>query len=392
MQSAITIQLKELKTFNHINHMKAINKSEKINMKKNVSEKKSKKKLVIIAGVLGTILTIAIIYFIIGANYETTDNAQLDADIVPIKSSVSGYVKTIHFKDNEHVKKGQLLITIDDTDLKTKVAQAQAALENAKANLLSARSNANAVSQNADASALGSSSVEQGINSAKARLTKSQADFNRIENMFNAKAATQSQFDASKADLEISKAQYDGAVSQYKSSSAQSQGIRSQAEGQKAQISLAEAFVRQREAELALSQTQLDYATIESPCDGIVTKRAVEEGQYITIAQPLCSAIDNTHLWVTANFKETQVKKIKPGQEVEVKIDAFPDIKIIGKVESFIGATGAKFSLLPPDNSTGNFVKIIQRVPVRIELTEYPKERADVLFPGLSVFVEVKVK
>lgn len=360
-------------------------------MKKNASEKKSKKKLFIIGGILGTILTIAIIYFIIGANYISTDNAQLDADIVPIKSSVSGYIKTIHFKDNEHVKKGQLLITIDDTDLKTKVAQAEAALENANANLLSVKSNANAVSQNADASSLSSASVEQSSTAAKAKLTKSQEDFKRIENMFNAKAATQAQFDASKADLEISKAQYDAAVNQSKSAAAQSQGIHSQAEAQRAQITLAEAIVKQRQAELALAQTQLDNATIESPCDGIITKRAVEEGQYITIAQPLCSTINNTHLWVTANFKETQVKKIKPGQIVSVKIDAFPDLKITGKVESFIGATGAKFSLLPPDNSTGNFVKIIQRIPVRIELTDYPKESADILFPGLSVFVEVKV-
>jgi len=372
--------------------MKAKNKSEKEGMKNNVPEKKNNKKMAIIASVLGSMLTFAIIYFIISANYETTDNAQLDADIVPIKSSVSGYIKTILFKDNEHVKKGQVLFTIDDVDLKARVAQAQAALENAKANIISAKNNSAAVSQNAEASALSSSSVEQNIISAQARLTKSQSDFKRIESMFNAKAATQSQLDAAKAELDIAKAQYDGTVSQFKSSSAQSQGIRSQAEAQIAQISLAEAFVRQREAELALAQTQLDHATIQAPCDGIITKRAVEEGQYILIAQPLCSIIDNTHLWVTANFKETQVKKIKTGQEVEIKIDAFPDIKLMGKVESFIGATGAKFSLLPPDNSTGNFVKIIQRVPVRIELTDYPKDRADDLFPGLSVFVEVKVK
>jgi membrane fusion protein (multidrug efflux system) len=361
-------------------------------MENNISEKKKNKKPIIIGGILGTVLLIGIIYFVIAAGYESTDNAQLDADIVPIKTSVSGYVKTIHFKDNDHVKKGQLLITIDDTDLKTKIAQSEAALENAKANLLSVKSNANAVSENADASALSSTSVQQNINSAKAKLTRSQADFKRIESMFNSKAATQSQYDAAKADLDISQAQYDGAVSQYKSSSAQSQGIRSQAEAQKAQITLAEAMVKQREAELALSHTQLDNATIEAPCDGIATKRAVEEGQYITMSAPLCSVIDNSHLWVTANFKETQIKKLKIGQEVDVKVDAFPDIKIKGTVGSFIGATGSKFSLLPPDNSTGNFVKIIQRIPVRIDLTDYPKESTDILFPGLSVFVEVKVK
>ena len=372
--------------------MKHTNQSENQTMENTAPEKKKNKKPFIIGGVLSTILIIGIIYFIIGANYENSDNAQLDADIIPIKSSVSGYIKTIHFKDNEHVKKGQLLITIDDTDLKTRVAQSEAALESAKANLLSVKNNANAVSENADASALSSSSVQQNINSTKAKLTKSQADFKRIESMFHSKAATQSQLDAAKADLDISQEQYDGAVSQFKSATAQSQGVRSQAEAQKAQITLAEAMVKQREAELALSQTQLKNATIEAPCDGIVTKRAVDEGQYISIAAPLCSVIDNIHLWVTANFKETQVKKIKVGQEVDIKVDAFPSIKIKGTIGSFIGATGAKFSLLPPDNSTGNFVKIIQRVPMRIEITDYPAEARDILFPGLSVIVEVKVK
>ncbi len=374
--------------------METLTQSEKQTMQTAVpqQEKKKKNKVVLFGSVIGVLLIISIIYFVNAANYESTDNAQLDADIVPIKSSVAGYIKSIHFKDNDIVKKGQLLITIDDVDLKTRVAQANAALENAKANLTSVQSTSTASYENANASALTSFSVEQNINSAKARLNVAEANFHRIENMYNAKAATQAQYDVAKADLEVAKSQHESSVNLFKSSAAQSSGIRSQAEAQRAQITLAQAMVKQREAELALAQTQLDHAQIVSPCDGIVTKRAVEEGQYITIAQPLCSAIDNTHLWVTANFKETQIKKIKPGQEVEVKLDAFPDMKIYGKVQSYIGATGAKFSLLPPDNATGNFVKIVQRVPIRIDLTEYPKDRSNQLYPGLSAFVEIKVK
>jgi membrane fusion protein, multidrug efflux system len=372
--------------------METSTQSEKETMQANDTQKKKKNKLPIFIGIIGVVLVIGIIYFVNAAKYETTDNAQLDADIIAIKSSVSGYIKTIHFKDNEQVKKGQLLITIDDTDLKTKFAQAEATLENAKANLIAAQSNSAAFNENANASALTSSSVEQSINTAKAKLTLAEANFKRIQNMFTAKAATQAQLDVATGDLEVAKAQYEAAVNQFKSSSAASQGVRSQADAQRAQISLAQAMVKQREAELALAQTQLDHAKIVAPCDGIVTKRAVEEGQYITIAQPLCSAIDKTHLWVTANFKETQVKKIVPGQEVEVKLDAFPDLKITGIVESYIGATGAKFSLLPPDNATGNFVKIVQRVPIRIDLIKYPQDRINDLYPGLSAFVEVKVK
>lgn len=357
-----------------------------------VPKKKNTKKIGIIAGILGLVLIVGIVYFVRNAKFESTDNAQLDADIVPIRSSVSGYIQTIHFEDNETVKKGQLLISIDDTDLKTRVAQAEAALENAKANLISVRSSAKATSQNADAAVLTTTSSEQNINAAKARLVRADEDFKRMKNMLAAKAATQSQYDAAKAELDIAQAQYDGTISQYKSSSAQSLGVRSQAESQKALISLAEALVRQREAELILAQTQLGYAAVKAPCDGVVSRRAVEAGQYITIGQPLCSTIDNTHLWVTANFKETQVDKIKPGQLVDISIDAYPSMKLKGKIESYIGATGAKFSLLPPDNSTGNFVKIVQRVPVRIKITEYPKDKSQMLFPGLSAFVKVTVK
>jgi membrane fusion protein (multidrug efflux system) len=360
--------------------------------KENTAPKKRSKRIFIIGGALGLVLIIVIGWWIVGSGYESTDNAQLDANIIPIRSSVSGYIKTIHFKDNEHVKKGQLLITIDETDLRTHVAQAEAALENAKANLLSVKSNANAGDLNANASLLTSSAVQQNINTAKAKLDKAAADFKRIENMFNAKAATQSQYDSAKADLEIAKANYDAAVDQYKSASAQSQGIRSQADAQKAMIALAEALVKQREAELLLAQTQLDYATIEAPCDGVISKRAVEEGQYISIGAPLCSEIDKEIFWITANFKETQVARLKAGQEVDIKLDAYPDLKLKGTVESFIGATGAKFSLLPPDNATGNFVKVTQRVPVRIAITDFSKENADLLFPGLSAFVEVSIK
>ena len=136
----------------------------------------------------------------------------------------------------------------------------------------------------------------------------------------------------------------------------------------------------------------MEYTTVEAPCDGIISKRSVEVGQYISGGSPLCSQIDNSNLWVSANSKETQITHIKLGQPVEIKIDAYPDLKIKGKVQSFVGATGAKFSLLPPDNSTGNFVKIVQRVPVKVSIDKLSKEEKEILFPGLSAFISVKVK
>ena len=355
------------------------------------TQKKGNKKVKIIVGILALVAIIGAIFFIMGSNYESTDNAQLDADIVPIRSSVSGYIKEIHFKDNTVVKKGDLLFTIDDTEFRTKVAQAEAALENAKANLLAVKNNAQAVSFSADAAATSSEGTNLTSEAAKARLTKAQADYNRVKNMFDAKAATQAELDGSKAELDVAKAQYNATLKQYESSNIQSSGARSQAEAQQAMISLAEALVRQREAELILAKTQ-EYTTVEAPCDGIISKRSVEVGQYISGGSPLCSQIDNSNLWVSANFKETQITHIRLGQPVEIKIDAYPDLKIKGKVQSFVGATGAKFSLLPPDNSTGNFVKIVQRVPVKVSIDKLSKEEKEILFPGLSAFISVKVK
>lgn len=351
---------------------------------------KSKKKAIIFVAIIVTIGAIGGIYYAKNANIESTDNAQIDADIIPIRSSVNGYIKSIHFEDNQVVKKGDLLIKIDDTELQARVMQAEAALENAKANLNAVKNNAVASSQNADAAVLSSETTEQNIAVSKARLTKAKEDYRRIKNMFNEKAATQAELDAIKAELDVAEAQFSAANNQYKASTAQSLGVRSQAEGQKSMIALAEAMIRQKEAELVLAKTQLGYSRVLAPCDGIVSKRTVEVGQFISAGSPLCSTIDNLHLSVSANFKETQVGKIKKGQSVEIEIDAYPGMKLKGKVTSFIGATGAKFSLLPPDNSTGNFVKIVQRVPLKISLENLTTEQTRLLYPGLSAFVSVK--
>lgn len=354
------------------------------------TDKKNNKKKILIA-VFAVIAIVVAIFIFTGGGTETTDNAQIEARIIPVRSSVNGYVKEILFEDNQEVHKGQLLIVIDDTEYKTRVAQAEAALENARANLKAARSNASASDMNASAAFFSAETTEENIHSAKARLTKVKSDYKRIRNMFEAKAATQSELDNVTAELDVAQAQYDAAVKQLKASEAQSQGVRSQANGQQSMIALAEALVRQREAELKLAQTQLDYTTIEAPCDGVVSKRSIEIGQYITLGTPMCSAIDNTDLWIVANFKETQLESMRPGQPVTIKIDAYPHMHITGKVNSFVGATGARFSLLPPDNSTGNFVKIVQRVPVKITLNHLDKQQLKQLFPGLSAFVSVKV-
>lgn len=360
-------------------------------MENTANNKGKSKRLFIVGGVLLIVSITGLIFYIKSKGYETTDNAQLDADIIPIRTSVSGYVKEVRFKDNQIVKKGDTLLIINDQEFHARLMQAEAALENANANLLAVKNNADAGDLNASAALLNSETTAQNIEVAQTRLNKVKEDYKRIKNMYASKAATKAEMDAIEAELAVAEAQYKAAKNQYKASTAQSAGVKSQANGQKSMISLAEALVKQRTAELDLAKTQLGYTIVLAPCDGIVSKRSVDVGQFITVGSPVCTAIDNTTLWVTANFKETQIEKIKLDQAVEVKIDAFPSMSLSGKVDSYIGATGAKFSLLPPDNSTGNFVKIVQRVPVKIKLVGLNKAQRKLLMPGLSAFVSVSV-
>jgi len=356
------------------------------------TQKKKPNKLIIIGIIALVVIGIGTTLYIKGANYETSDNAQLDGDLVPIRSSVTAYIKDIRFKDNQLVKKGDTLILFDADELKAKLTQAEAALDNANANLLAVQNKASASAENATASVETAESNQQGIVAAKVKAEKAQKDFDRVIELQKIKAATQEQFDNAQSNLQIAKSDYDKAINQQQSSTSSSLGLKAQASADQNQIDLAKAQIKQREAELALTKKQLSYATVIAPCNGVVTKRAIQLGQYVSAGQALCMVINNENYWVNANFKETQLNKLKIGDEVEIELDAYPDLKLTGKIESYSGATGAKFSLLPPDNATGNFIKITQRFPLRISIDNFPKEKATEIFPGLSAFVKVKVK
>ena len=249
---------------------------------------------------------------------------------------------------------------------------------------------ANAATQNASASNSNSSAMLAGIQTAKVRLTQVNQDLARAEKMFAEGAVTQQQLESLRAQSQSAQAQVDMASRQYQAAMSQATGSKSSARAQQGQVSVSNALVQQREAELELAETQLKNTVIIAPFDGIVSKKAIEVGQLIQTGQPVCSAIENDNMWVTANFKETQLEKIKIGENVTVSLDAYPDLKLKGKVESIGGATGAKFALIPPDNATGNFVKVTQRVLVRIKLDKLADSHY-FLSPGLSSFVDVEV-
>jgi membrane fusion protein (multidrug efflux system) len=323
-------------------------------------------------------------------HHEETDNAQIDATITSVRTAVSGFVKEVRFEDNQHVKKGDTLVIIDNKDYTAKLMQARAMLQSAEAQTGVSRVTAQAATQTAAATSQNASALQSGIDAASARLNRAEKEVDRVEKMFNEGAATQQQVDAVRAEYQSARAQHEQAARQYQASLTQSGSVQVNAQAQKEQVGVSNALVQQRLAELQLAESQLGYTVIVAPFDGIVSKKAVEIGQLLQVGQPVCSAVETSDLWVTANFKETQLNRMRVGQKVNIELDAYPSLKLTGTVQSIGGATGAKFSLLPPDNATGNYVKITQRVPVRIKLdrtdNKYP------LTPGLSANVDIEIE
>lgn len=344
----------------------------------NEAPKKKNKVLPIILGVFligGTIFGIKeYIYF---SHHVDTDDAQIDGDISPVVARVGGYVDSIFFEENTHVNKGQLLVKIDDHDLKIRLEQAQAAQVGASAGINVGQSQISTTAAN-------SSSAKAEVASAKARLDKVRKDYARYANLVQDGSVTRQAFDQAKADLEVAQANYTAAQDQYKAALQQVATSRSQ-------LKVTNTGVDQRHVDIDYAKLQLSYSNIKSPANGLASKKNVQVGQLVQAGQTLFSVVNDSSIYITANFKETQLDKIKNGLKVDVDVDAYPDMKIEGTVYNFSPATGAKFSLLPPDNATGNFVKVVQRIPVKIKITG-SKEDIAKLRPGMSVNVSVITK
>lgn len=363
-------------------------------METEIQKKKPTRRYILIGLLLLIAAIFGVNYWLSNRHLITTDNAQIDGDILSLRSGITGYVKSINVKDNQRIKKGDTLIIFKTEELLTSVKQAEATLQNAKATVKVSDMRALASTENANASVLASSSNEELITAAEANLNKAQLDFKRINKLLAIKAATQEQYESVYTKLEIAKAEYSKAIRIKQSSLSSSAGLKTQAKAEKSQITVAMALIQQREAELNQAKEHLSRAFVIAPFDGIFTKRSIQQGQFISAGQALGALIDNKKIWVIANFKETQLEKINIGQDVIIDIDAYPGVKLTGKVDSWGGATGAKFTIIPPDNATGNFIKIVQRFPVRISIGESKIENKVTakLFPGLSVVAKVKIQ
>ncbi|WP_256002860.1 HlyD family secretion protein [Pedobacter deserti] len=342
------------------------------------TEKKKNKIIPIILAVLIIIgAGFGIKEYIYYSNHVDTDDAQIDGDISPVVARVSGYVKQIRFEENTHVSEGDVLVELDDSDYSVKLEQAEARQKGASAGV-------NVSQAQISASSANTSTAKANIDAAKAKLSLARKNFERYANLIKDGSVTQQQFDQAKAERESAEAEYAAANDQYIA-------LVKQVNTSESQLAVSNSGVTQQQAEVDFAKLQLSYTLIKAPASGLVSKKNVQKGQLVQAGQSLFSIVNDNSLYITANFKETQLEEIKPGSKVKIEVDAYPDAEVEGEVYNFAPITGAKGSLLPPDNATGNFVKVVQRVPVKIRITKAPKELMSSFRPGMSVKVSVSV-
>ncbi|MEQ7798249.1 HlyD family secretion protein [Pedobacter sp. ASV1-7] len=344
------------------------------------TEKKKKNKIIPI--ILGVLILFGAIFgikeYIYYSKHVDTDDAQIDGDISPVVARVGGYIKDIKFEENTKVNEGDVLVTLDDRDYKIKLEQAIAGQKGANAGVDVSQSQIVATAAN-------TSTAKANIEAAKVKLNLAQKDYERYLNLVKDGSVTQQQFDQVKAQKESAQAAFTAANDQYHAAVKQVGTTQSQ-------LAVSNTGVTQRQADVDFAKLQLSYTEIKAPTTGIVSKKNIQKGQLIQPGQSLFAIVNDNSIYVTANFKETQLEDIKVGSKVKIEVDAYPTESVEGEVYNFAPITGAKGSLLPPDNATGNFVKVVQRVPVKIKITKAQKAVLEKLRPGMSVKVSVSIK
>jgi membrane fusion protein (multidrug efflux system) len=308
---------------------------------------------------------------------QSTDDAYVASDVSIISPKVEGYIKKVKVADNQQVTEGQILFVIDDRDFKAKLAQAEAAVATGEASVATYESRLQLQQAMIDQAAAT-------VQSGEADLARAQQDYKRYSALMTSDFASRQRFEQAEADARKAEAALAKARAALAAERNQLAVLHSQQREEDARL-------QQARANLQLAKNDLDNTVIRAPISGVAGNRAGQVGQYVKAGTQLLSLVPLSRLYVTANFKETQLTRMRPGQLAEVSVDAYPDQTLEGRVESFAPGSGAQFSLLPPDNATGNFTKIVQRVPVRIALPE-DSPLAGLLRPGLSVTVTVDTR
>jgi membrane fusion protein (multidrug efflux system) len=322
-------------------------------------------------------------------HHEETDDAHVEANISPVIPRVGGYVASVRVNDNERVKAGDTLMVLDTRDLKLRLDQAEAALATAKSNLNAARTSTSAANANIATSQASVSTIDAQIETAKVNVWRATQDYERYANLIKDHSVTQQQYEQALAAKQTAERQLQVLERQKRQAAQQTHAVASQSSATASQIGIANSVIRQREVDVEEAKLNLSYAVITAPADGLVSKVNVQAGQLVQPGQALFSIVRSDEKWVVANFKETQLDKMKIGQKVTVHIDAFPDHDFEAKLTSFSPATGSSFALLPPDNASGNFVKVVQRLPVKIEFTDMSAAEVKQLRAGMNAVVDV---
>lgn len=352
---------------------------ERLKVRKEKAKKKRpeyKKKRVFVPVITAVILTLMGIFLAVHATfYQSTDDAFVEGRLISVAPRVSGPVINLLVDDNDVVKAGQLLVEIDPADYEVKLHQAEAKLAEAKAQL-------NVTEKQIEE---GSSNVNQSyedVTSARSKLDFATKDHKRYTDMYKEGIV-------SKQDYDNSNTSYTVAQANHKAAAEKSKAMESALESHKAKAEAVQAEIKRLEAEVEQAKLNLSYTKIYAPQSGMVSARSVEKGNYLQIGQPLMNIVPE-HVWVIANFKEIQLTHMKKGQPVSIKVDTYPGKRFKGHVDSIQRSTGAKSSLFPPENAVGSYVKIVQRVPVKIMFDEDIKDYN--IVPGMSVVPKVKIR
>lgn len=325
--------------------------------------------LLVLAGITWTVN-----YFWKYVNYEITNDAVVDQYIVPVSIRVSGYIREVRFTEHQQVRAGDTLLILDDREYRIKMKDALAALMDAKG------------SKDVLGSGIRTSQVniavqEANIAETKARLWRQKQDLHRYENLLAEESVSQQQYEQVKSEYEATQARYRALMSQ-------EEAARSQYSETSKKTAGADANILRKEAELEMAELNLSYTVVIAPYDGYMGRRTLEAGQFVQGGQTLSYLVRGADKWITANYKETQIEHIYIGQKVRIKVDAIRNRTFHGKVTAISEATGSKYSLVPTDNSAGNFIKVQQRIPVRIELEDASPEDMNLLRAGMMVETE----
>ncbi|SEM51071.1 membrane fusion protein, multidrug efflux system [bacterium A37T11] len=346
--------------------------------------------------IFGTLIILGAVYgtikYLHAQKHEETDDAQVQTRISPVIPRVPGYIQEVRVKDNQYVHKGDTLIILDSRDYQIEVEKAEAALVSAQSSAGVAGAGIPVANANITTSQANILTVDAQIDAAKVNVWRTDNDFKRYANLIADHTITQQQYEQALAAKQSAEKELAILQAQKESADKQRSAVSTQKNVSAAQVSVANAGIKQRQADLDAAKLNLSYTVVTAAVDGQLDRVNLQPGQFVQAGQSLFNIIPDNEKWVSANFKETQLTKMSVGQEVGLEIDAFPDHEFKGKVSSFSPATGASLSLLPPDNASGNFVKVVQRVPIRIDFADPSDSLLNKVRTGMNVLVDVHLK